>query len=387
MASAGILFVVLLIWSIGLTGYVFFKDDVVRTLMRQHAMTVENYETEMTGLRLRVDSLRAKQFLNQDQFTGALDTLATRQTDLEERQGRILAIVERARQASIEPEAVPGRPKASDRAALDKLDHSVTLAGSVSGGVDPVSRPAMLAHEALSVDTLPSSTATRNLRQIEAQVTNLADNQATLLNSIERASQKRVENVERLFTRIRMPKSRFVRGGDLQTGGPFIPLDGDAAQDPLDLQVARIDQQIGYLDQLQDVIDTIPVRRPITTKARMSSRFGPRIDPFLGRRAFHSGLDFAAPRGTRLSAPAAGRIIRAGRMGGYGRTVEIDHGNGITTRYAHMNRISVKRGQRVSPGQKIGTVGSTGRSTGPHLHYEVRIDGKAVDPMRFVTAL
>ncbi|MEM9207433.1 MAG: M23 family metallopeptidase, partial [Pseudomonadota bacterium] len=109
--------------------------------------------------------------------------------------------------------------------------------------------------------------------------------------------------------------------------------------------------------------------------------------PFVRRRAFHSGLDFATPTGTRILATGSGRVARAGWMGGYGRMVEINHGNGLSTRYAHLSRISVKSGQRVTAGDVIGRAGSTGRSTGPHLHYETRIDGKAVDPMRFLSAL
>lgn len=97
-------------------------------------------------------------------------------------------------------------------------------------------------------------------------------------------------------------------------------------------------------------------------------------------------MDFSGKTGTPIKAAGAGKVIRAGWNGGYGRMVEIDHGNGLTTRYAHMSRISVKVGEHVEPGSVIGKVGSSGRSTGPHLHYEVRKSGEAVNPLRFIKA-
>jgi murein DD-endopeptidase MepM/ murein hydrolase activator NlpD len=118
----------------------------------------------------------------------------------------------------------------------------------------------------------------------------------------------------------------------------------------------------------------------------LSSGFGVRTDPFLGRPAMHTGLDFRASTGDPVRATANGRVVSAGWAGGYGRMVEIDHGNGLSTRYGHMSRINVKVGQQIHIGQIVGEVGSTGRSTGPHLHYETRIDGEAVDPQRFLRA-
>lgn len=127
----------------------------------------------------------------------------------------------------------------------------------------------------------------------------------------------------------------------------------------------------------------IPSQRPVD-QARLGSAFGNRIDPFNGHLAFHSGLDFAAPTGTQVRAAAGGRIQAAGVLGGYGYRVEVDHGNALVTRYAHLSRIFVREGQVVTPGQPLGAVGSTGRSTGAHLHFEVLRDGQFVDPQRFL---
>ena len=118
----------------------------------------------------------------------------------------------------------------------------------------------------------------------------------------------------------------------------------------------------------------------------LTSPFGYRVDPFLGRLALHPGVDLAEAYGAEIHAAATGRIVHAGLAGGYGIMVEIDHGNGLATRYAHMSEALVEEGQEVDKGAVLGRLGSTGRSTGPHLHYEVRVDGEPVDPERYLRA-
>ncbi len=127
----------------------------------------------------------------------------------------------------------------------------------------------------------------------------------------------------------------------------------------------------------------LPSRQPVEVTWR-SSDFGYRIDPFSGMKAFHEGTDFPAPTGTPIVAAASGKVIRANRHPHYGKIVEIDHGNGLTTRYAHNSELLVNDGDLVVSGQVIATVGSTGRSTGPHLHFEVRLNGVAQNPARFL---
>jgi murein DD-endopeptidase MepM/ murein hydrolase activator NlpD len=130
----------------------------------------------------------------------------------------------------------------------------------------------------------------------------------------------------------------------------------------------------------------VPYRKPVIGQVEFTSGFGIRSDPFLGRPAMHTGLDFRGSSGDPVRATAYGKVINAGWQGGYGKMVEIDHGNTLTTRYGHLSEINVKVGDIVRIGQVIGAVGSTGRSTGPHLHYETRIDGDAVDPQKFLRA-
>ena len=130
----------------------------------------------------------------------------------------------------------------------------------------------------------------------------------------------------------------------------------------------------------------MPLAGPLPGSPEVTSPFGARIDPFLGRPALHTGVDLKQEYGAEVRTTAAGRVSFAGQMGGYGNMVEVDHGNGLASRYAHLSHIDVAEGDTVSKGSVLGEVGSTGRATGPHLHYEVRIDGEPVDPMRFLDA-
>jgi murein DD-endopeptidase MepM/ murein hydrolase activator NlpD len=130
----------------------------------------------------------------------------------------------------------------------------------------------------------------------------------------------------------------------------------------------------------------LPIRKPVPGELDETSGFGVRMDPFLNRPAMHTGIDFRGTIGEPVRATASGTVTVAGWSGGYGRLVEIDHGNGLSTRYGHLSEIEVKVGQKVRIGEEIGRLGSTGRSTGPHLHYETRINGEAVDPARFLRA-
>jgi murein DD-endopeptidase MepM/ murein hydrolase activator NlpD len=130
----------------------------------------------------------------------------------------------------------------------------------------------------------------------------------------------------------------------------------------------------------------VPVRKPLVGELSISSGFGVRQDPFLGRPAMHTGLDLRGDTGEKVYATAAGKVTTAGWDGGYGKMVEIDHGHGLSTRFGHLSEIDVKTGQKVHLGQVIGRVGSTGRSTGPHLHYETRLNGDPVDPQKFLRA-
>ena len=167
--------------------------------------------------------------------------------------------------------------------------------------------------------------------------------------------------------------------GDLGQGGPFEP-----AQAGSDSTFKQLFSSWKKLDSLQVGAIAVPSDKPVKSAAFMSG-YGVRADPFSGAAARHMGIDLAGPIGTPIHATADGIITEAGwNNGGYGNLIKVDHGRGVETRYAHLSRITVRPGQRVTRGQVIGQMGSTGRSTGSHLHYEVRIEGKAVNPVPFM---
>ena len=144
-----------------------------------------------------------------------------------------------------------------------------------------------------------------------------------------------------------------------------------------------LDHMMQRVAERNAALMAIPSRRPVA-EARLGSPFGNRIDPFRKQPAFHSGVDFALRSGADVRAAAGGRVRFAGYRGAYGNLVEVDHGNGLITRYAHLSKLLVRKGELVTPEQRIGAVGSTGRSTGPHLHFEVLHRGRFVDPQRFL---
>jgi murein DD-endopeptidase MepM/ murein hydrolase activator NlpD len=179
---------------------------------------------------------------------------------------------------------------------------------------------------------------------------------------------------------------------DAAAGGPLVPQDfvaylRDSGLNPAFAQrVSQVAARIGESRRLTNIAGSTPLAAPVAVDYRETSGYGQRIDPFTGRPAFHSGLDMAAFERAPVVATSPGVVSFAGARSGYGYTVEIDHGHGFKTRYGHLRDFQVQRGDRVAIGQRIGSMGSTGRSTATHLHYEVWFRGRAVDPVNFLRA-
>ena len=199
----------------------------------------------------------------------------------------------------------------------------------------------------------------------------------------------------RLTRMARIDNGEFDFGNPPGLGGAEAGADGQPAQIPdltamvdgLQTQLSSREQELGVLENLiltRELNKQVyPEGRPVQ-EGFISSFFGHRSDPFTGYMAVHKGVDFAGPEGTKVTAVAAGLVTWAGERMGYGQMVEINHGNGLSTRYAHNEKVLVKQGDMVSKGQQLALMGSTGRSTGPHLHFEVLKNGTQVDPLRFI---
>jgi murein DD-endopeptidase MepM/ murein hydrolase activator NlpD len=200
---------------------------------------------------------------------------------------------------------------------------------------------------------------------------------------------------KRLTRMANLDDGEFDFGHPPALGGAESGADGQPAQipnlsamvDDLQSQLSSREQQLGVLENLiltRELNKQVyPEGRPVQ-EGWISSYFGRRADPFTGYSAVHKGLDFAGPEGTRVMSVAAGLVTYAGDRAGYGQMVEINHGNGLSTRYCHNEKLLVKQGDMVRKGQEVALMGSTGRSTGPHLHFEVLKNGTQVDPLRFI---
>jgi murein DD-endopeptidase MepM/ murein hydrolase activator NlpD len=213
----------------------------------------------------------------------------------------------------------------------------------------------------------------RGLAEIEAR-------QLAVVERLTRFADARARRAEAAIRKLNLDPGVLSREAREGMGGPFQAL-SDA--DDIDPRFERLGLSLARMAVLERALDGIPSVVPASVRS-ITSGFGYRHDPFNGRAAMHSGIDFKGAMGSPIFAAAEGRVTFAGRKGGYGNAVEVTHANGMLTRYAHLSRIDVRPGQMVAAGATLGGLGSTGRSTGPHLHFEVRINDRAVNPRPFL---
>jgi hypothetical protein len=380
-ATAGVALLVVT-WLFASTAYLLFHQEIREASHFYHIEKQRAYEDRIAVLRRQIDTINSRQFLDQAAFEKRMVELRRRQIALEERQTQISGVLESADERDLSIRIEPDGGEREHAA----LPGTPLVTGSLSAAPQLTARP-LPADDGAGMG-LPSAVrdpASYSLAEIEDSIDRLYDGQGDLLNRFEASLVKTVEQLVSVPKAIGASLPHF-DDGDGGIGGPFIELRGTDQPIAIEDQIERIERKMERISTLGSHVRRLPVRVPLEENARITSGFGSRIDPFLGRRAMHTGIDFRASTGTPVLAAAAGRVVRAGRLGGYGNLIEIDHGGGYTTRYAHLSRIDVKRGQTVSPGELIGAAGSTGRSTGPHLHYETRIKGRAVDPTPFVRA-
>jgi len=255
------------------------------------------------------------------------------------------------------------------------------IAGVLTGKGSPEDVGAPVPAAQVSENNAMAREVLAPLRAVEAR-------QAKLAEQARKTAQTRIQLTARHLRSLGIKPERYVAGG---MGGPFEPVSSEAAaaaataaaEGNADAQFRSLFQTWQKLDVLEQTVISIPSMQPVDN-VKLTSSFGVRSDPFHGSAAMHAGIDIPGPIGTPIYATADGVIGRAGRFGGYGNLITVNHGKGIETRYGHLSKILVASNSRVRRGQMIGLMGSTGRSTGSHLHYEVRIDGAAVNPMPFM---
>lgn len=371
-------FLVFSVGYISATGYLVYRDQILSGSVEEKTRLRQSYEDRIAGLRRELDQVTSSKLVQSRTLETRISALQSRQDELINRQTAVDSIMMRAKKQNVTlayPPApttrpgsrpTPSKPKRQKSSQL-QVDHDFTLRAAVRQ----------------SQNRRKTTDKAETLGNLSQELSSLATQQTATLSALMRGTNKSLRSLKRTVARAGIPSlvSSLPQTSFQNTGGPYEPLRFRDLQ--FEDRVTMISDLLDKLDQSRKVVTQLPFGSPLTT-GKVSSRFGPRIDPFLKRPAMHSGLDFKARYGSPIRATGSGVVTRAERMGGYGLVVEISHGHGLSTRYAHMSRIKVKNGQSIAPGQVIGKVGSTGRSTGPHLHYETRLLGKPRNPKIFI---
>lgn len=386
---------------------VVFKDQIIESKDRRFNEMQANYETRVNRLQREIDNVNGAMRVTQDRFERELELL-------EERQEQLDRLMEDQEVLNLEHEdlrnrvAVMGNDPMNEAAegtsvlAMDVSQRETAMRqgrplppvrASTVDGVSTVL--ATIAQGGGHVRNALTTRATR-IAHMEDMARDLRTTQRDAVLSMENRAVERIGRLQTILASTGLDLDDYMSafnadefngvggpGIDIQDLEPFLEEDEDTAD--FSRYLIRASNHLDELSILQAAINNLPLLRP-SDLYRMTDGYGMRRDPFNRRLRMHYGLDFAGPSGTPVMATAAGTVTRAGTMSGYGRVIEIDHGNGISTRYAHLRRINVSVGDEVSARQVIGQLGNTGRSTGPHVHYEVRYHGEPLDPLPFLEA-
>jgi len=426
-------------WVAFATVNVIFKDRIIAANDHRYQQMQSAYENRMADLQLSYDELNGALVSAEDRFKATADTLQAKQNAISgflARETQAEAAAGKGRAANDAPLVFGGTPEdigSADGAAPPP--EAATIAGGDSGTSalsvmpeTPAPQPRTgqqqqqvqpgfwqrLFHKTASLlaparafvqaRLAPPPPAARNLAAAYARhpalkalaeqtqrVAQLGQSETVLMARTEGALNQGVGSLRGVIRATGINPDRLAARVAAGEGGPEIPLDQvkiDGISDP-DFTRAYLSASavLAELDGLTAAVRHVPLAMPVNdAQFDRSSGFGARVDPITGRYAFHPGIDFAGPWGAKVISTAAGTVTFAGYRGGYGNMVEIDHGMGLHTRYGHLSAITVRQGARVTKGSDIGRVGSTGRSTGPHVHYEIVYDNAVRNPSSFIEA-
>jgi murein DD-endopeptidase MepM/ murein hydrolase activator NlpD len=391
------------------TCYLIFHDDVLAGLMQRQASLQYAYENRIAALQRDVENANQRAANDAAGFAERLRGLSQRQALIESRTALLATFAAEVRQMR--------RPAADTDLSGETRDPMPTAAVSSAPADAPTPNPPrdgkphpagfdLRLEDGNHPTVLPFSTSDAEPQRDDSgqspdgQAQDLAARYAqtdaadlALLASFERPADRLTRQVDETLATIGLSPNRFRtiahaahRHAADGVGGPFVPLPALADGSAFARAATHLQNALATATDVAAILPHIPLKAPLRGKLEVTSPFGPRLDPFFGRPALHTGVDLHGAFGDCVRATAPGRVTFAGAMGGYGNLVEIDSGNGLATRYAHLSSIDVVQGQSVAAGTIVGHIGETGRATGPHLHYEVRIDGEPVDPERFLRA-
>ena len=333
------------------------SPDIGNLINGQTAATVAAYEDRIAELRLEVDRLHSRQFAQAGDINLELQELSQQQEVLAEQHQYVKALAQKAAELGITPiiSAAPATPATTGSPSTGPASPGDVLSTS-DAGADAIERAGHQVREMMD--------DSRNaLAAISAQATSSTD---MILASLGQVGIK--------------PNLPTTGSGAEGVGGPLLPpVEGGDSGSMVD-EANAVVTALARFQTVRAAIEDAPIHLPIAGPDHISSGFGNRTDPFTGRLAFHPGIDFPWPTGTTVLAAGEGKVVYVGQISGYGNVIDINHGDGIVTRYGHLSGFIATQGQFVHTGAPIGRVGSTGRSTGPHLHFEVRRNDQPVDP-------
>lgn len=326
----------------------YLSPDVTRLLNGRTDEVIGAYEDRIAQMRVEIDRLHSRSFAQTGDINLQLQELSQQQEVLFEQHQLVKVLVEKADALGIAAAdiAPPVAPQSADVASLS---------GNPDVDATALSLERMMGETQMAMDGIAQVASTR------------ADEITT--------------EMRQLGIPVALPAA-----DDDAMGGPLLPARDDLAGTPMLEDANEVMSALMRYKMARETLDDAPVHMPISGAFRQSSNFGNRRDPFTGSRAFHSGIDFAAPSGTTVLSAAAGIVTYVGTRSGYGMVVEVTHDNGLLTRYAHLSGYLAREGQKVSTGTPIAKVGSTGRSTGPHLHFEIRKADEPINPKAFLDA-
>ncbi|WP_299962673.1 M23 family metallopeptidase [uncultured Roseobacter sp.] len=383
-------------WSILATAVLLMDSIGAGNFRDQAKRNQATYEARLDALADERDRRAAEAQAAQTRFNAALDQISQMQSELlgsETRRAELetgLEVVQTTlRRAMAEREAA--------RVALADLQRSETRDTqqvTADSGVPVDVLADALENTAAERDRIVADAqdALRRVDDLTLEIALMEENNDQIFRQLEEALTVSVEPLDKMFRAAGMPPKQMldqVRRGYSGQGGPLTPLSFSSRGEELSpdfLRANRILEQLDTLNLYRIAAEKAPFAMPVAGNFRFTSEYGFRRDPKTGGRRMHRGVDFAAPAGTDLFATADGVVTYAGWQSGYGRLIKIEHAFGVETRFAHLSKIRVKVGQRVSRGEHIGDMGASGRVTGVHLHYEVRVGGKAVNPMIYIKA-
>lgn len=387
-------------WTIVATAIILMDSIGAGNFREQAKRDQTTYKQRLNDLSLQRDKRAEEALAAQERFTSALTQISIMQSQLlssetrrRELESSIEVIQNTLRSTMKDRETVRNQLAQFDKQSLNgetqKVNKVLASNGLIDFVADALTRTAAERDE--TTDDVQAALITAE--DLKLEIALMQEENDQIFRQLEEAMTISVAPLDKMFRSAGMSTERIieqVRERYSGQGGPLTPLvfsiQGDLKPSPDNLRANKILNQMDQLNLYRIAAQKAPFATPVKSAFRFTSQFGLRRDPKTGGRRMHRGVDFAASSGTPIYATADGVVTHSGWHSGYGRLIKIQHEFGIETRYAHLSRLKAKVGQRVSRGDRIGAMGSSGRATGVHLHYEVRVGDKAVNPMIYIKA-